>query len=450
VLRAGFGWSYNRPTIGQATGTFQNGLADQVDFRQTNLSTLTASTVKRISPQAFGAIDESSNAVPTIYDFSLSIQRKLPWDTLIDVAYVGNVQRHQTMQFNINQVLPGTAWRDEFIDPRLAGNNFAGPISASNPGALPGTRAMDANVMRPFRGFAGLNLITNVGNARYNSLQWSLSKRTRSGFSAQFVHTYGKLITGTESVGPFYYRWKDYTNFVADGDRNHVVAINYTYDVPKMAKRFRMDNGFGRAIFDGWGIAHLMNFYSGAPLTPTIATQYANNTQGVANFNSIFTGSPDIAPRLQPTANPNTGGGKIDAQYDIAPFQLPAIGTDGTGSRNYLWSPGSFSNDINVSKNIPIRERLAVEVRASFFNPFNQVRRQDLNTSHQFKFNGATLAQGYTLFNSPQVQVDNLLRNSPNATEAEKYNQYRNGVGHSNVTSVMDMRRIEIGMRIKF
>jgi hypothetical protein len=450
VLRGGFGWSYNRPSIGQATGTFQNGLAEQVDFRQTNLATLTSSTVKRISPQAFGAIDESSNAVPTIYDYSLSIQKKLSWDMVIDVAYVGNVQRHQTMQFNINQVLPGAAWREEFRDPRLAGNNFAGPISAANPGALPGTQAMDSNVMRPYRGFAGLNLITNVGNARYNSLQWSLSKRTRNGFTAQFVHTYGKLITGTESVGPFFARWKDYTNFVADGDRNHVVAVNYTYDVPKLARRLGMGNAVGRAIFDGWGIAHMMNFYCGYPVTPTIATQYALNTQGVANFNALFTGSPDIGPRLQPTANPNTVNNGVDRMYDITPFQLPAIGNPGLGSRNYIWAPGSFSNDINLSKNFPIRERLAMEVRASFFNPFNQVRRQDINSSHQFKFNGRNLSDGYVLFNSPQTQVDNLVSRSPNATEAEKYNQYRGGVGHANVTSVMDMRRIEIGLRIKF
>ncbi len=190
MLRGGFGWSYNRPTIGQATGTFQNGLADSVDYRQTSLGSLNTTTVKRLSPQNFGAIDESSNAVPTVYDFSLSIQRELPFDAVLDVAYIGNIQRHQTIQFNINQVLPGTAWRPEFIDPRLAGNNFAGPVSATNPGPLPGTQAVDSNLMRPFRGFGTLNLITNVGNARYNSLQWSVNKRYSRGLTLQFVHTW--------------------------------------------------------------------------------------------------------------------------------------------------------------------------------------------------------------------------------------------------------------------
>ncbi len=450
VLRGGFGWSYNRPTIGQATGTFQNGLADSVDYRQTSLGTLNTTTVRRISPQNFGALDESSNAVPTVYDFSLSIQRELPFEAVLDIAYIGNLQRHQTLQFNINQVLPGTAWRSEFIDPRLAGNNFAGPVSASNPGPLPGTQALDSSVLRPFRGFNALNLITNVGNARYHSLQWSINKRYRRGLTFQFVHSWGKLITGTESVGPFYHRWKDYTGFVANEDRAHVVAINYTYDVPKLSKLLRMDNAFGRHLLDGWGIAHLMNFYSGRPLTPTFGLQYANNTQGVANGNSIFTGSPDIGPRIQPTANPNNGIPGIDKTYDVTRFATPGIPDQGLGSRNYLYSPGTFSNDVNISKLFTLREGKALELRASLFNPFNQVRRQDTNTGHTYKMRGRGLSDGYYLFNAPEALVQNLVSRVGGATEAEKYNQYRGGVGHYNVTSVLDMRRVEVGLRFRF
>lgn len=450
VLRTGFGWSYNRPTIGRATGTFQNGLAKAVDYRQTSLATLNTSTVVRISPQSYGAYDESSNAVPTIYDYSLTIQRELPWNLVFDVGYIGNIQRYQNMQFNINMVLPGVAWRPEFIDPRVAGNNFAGPVSGSNPGALPGTRNVDALLMRPFQGFNQLNLITNNANAGYNSLQWSINKRYSHGLTFQFVHTYGKLQSQLDNQGPFYYQWQKYTGFVANEHRVHVVGINYTYDVPKLAAKFGMDNGFGRQVFDGWGIAHMMNFYSGRPLSPTFGLQYANNNQGVPNLNAIFTGSPDITPRMSPTGNPNTGGGSIDKFYSTNVFGVDGIDPNGMGSMNYLWSPGTFSNDINLTKQFPIKERLGIELRASFFNPFNQVRRQDINTGFTFKMKGPQLSNGYYLFNSPEQLVTNLLAASPNATAAEKYNQYRGGVGHQNVTSVLDNRRIEIGIRLKF
>ncbi len=38
----------------------------------------------------------------------------------------------------------------------------------------------------------------------------------------------------------------------------------------------------------------------------------------------------------------------------------------------------------------------------------------------------------------------------PECDRSGKYNQYRTGVGHYNVTSVLDMRRIEVGLRFKF
>ena len=53
-------------------------------------------------------------------------------------------------------------------------------------------------------------------------------------------------------------------------------------------------------------------------------------------------------------------------------------------------------------------------------------------------------------FNTPEGQVQNLLGRVGGATEAEKYDQYRGGVGHTNVTSVLDMRRVEVGLRFKF
>jgi outer membrane receptor protein involved in Fe transport len=451
VLRAGFGWSYNRPTIGQATGTFQNGMADQADYRQTSLSTLTNSSVKRISPRSFGAYDESSNAAPTVYDYSISIQRELPFNMVLDVAYVGNIQRHQVLQFNINQVLPGTSYQAQFKDPRLAGNNFYGPISASNPGPLPGTQAVDSNLMRPYVGFGTLNLITNVGNGNYNALQWSVNKRLSHGLTFMVSHTWSKLRLGTESFGPFFSNWKDYTGYIANEHRPQVWGVTYNYDVPSLRAKMGWSNGFAKQVFDGWALAHMMNFYSGRALTADYNLQYAGNTQGVANFNSTFTGSPDIAPRiLSNGTNANNGLADTAHMFNTSAFVIPGLGGVGMGSRNYLWSRGTFSNDINVSKQFPIRERLGLELRASFFNPFNQVRRQDENLSLQYKMKGRTLEDGYYLYNSPEQLVTNLLERLPNSTEAEKYNQYRGGVGHENVTSVLDMRRIEIGIKLRF
>ena len=110
----------------------------------------------------------------------------------------------------------------------------------------------------------------------------------------------------------------------------------------------------------------------------------------------------------------------------------------------------TFSNDINISKQFPIREKMGLELRASLFNPFNQIRRQDINSTFTYKMKGKELSDGYYLYNSPEMQVTNLLTRLPNSNELEKYNQYRNGVGHQNMTSVLGNRIIEIGLRLRF
>jgi hypothetical protein len=150
VIRGGFGWAYNRNGIGDAVTAFNNGLAKNVDYLQTSLTTLAGGTgVSRISAISLAARDNSSAKSPVIYDYSLSVQRQLPYKMVVDVAYVGNLQRHQPINFNINAIAPGTAFQSQYVDSTNAGYNFYGPITASNPNPLPGSNAMNALAMRP-------------------------------------------------------------------------------------------------------------------------------------------------------------------------------------------------------------------------------------------------------------------------------------------------------------
>src|SRR6185503_14623631 len=80
VIRGGFGWSYNRINISPAINDFENALSPRVDYRQTSLGTLSAtSNLSPITAKSFAARDEASRNVPTVYDFSLSMQRELPF-----------------------------------------------------------------------------------------------------------------------------------------------------------------------------------------------------------------------------------------------------------------------------------------------------------------------------------------------------------------------------------
>ncbi len=76
---------------------------------QTSLTNLASRTsVARISaPATVTARDPSTRHAQTVYDYSLSVQHEIPFKMVMDVAYVGNLQRHQAIKFNLNAILTG-------------------------------------------------------------------------------------------------------------------------------------------------------------------------------------------------------------------------------------------------------------------------------------------------------------------------------------------------------
>jgi hypothetical protein len=328
------------------------------------------------------------------------------------------------------------------------GYNFAGPISASNPGpALPGSNAVDQNLMRPYRGHAAVNMQPNVGNNRYDSLQITLNKRFGAGLTFSAAYTYSRFLSQQESTGLFYYNWKDYTGFKQNQDRRHVVTVNYTYELPAIASRIGWNNAFSRQLLNDWRLAHLMSFFTGQDYTPSFSIQQANTTTGLG-LSRVFLGTDDLSPRILPQGDPNDLNKDLGHQFDPARFTFPAPYPqgDGTGPRNYLYGRGAFSNDLTITKAFKIGESRAIELRASAFNLFNNVRRPIINTSIQFKAKGRTLADGVTIQNTPEANAARVTSGDPTAV----YNAYRTGVGHVNITNTDPMRVIEIGMKFRF
>jgi hypothetical protein len=449
VIRGGFGWGYNRNNISQSMNAFENGLSQRANLVQTNFSSIaTSNGVQPIPIVSLGARDEASNKVPTVYDYSFSVQRQLPFEMIADVGYVGNIQRHQQVQFNINAVPLGAAFLPQYVTPGNAGYNFAGPVTAANPGALPGSNAEDASVMRPYPGFGSLTMNENGANVHYNSLQAQLSKRFGHGLMFAAAYTLAKTLGQIENLGPYNHNWQQYTGYILANDRMHVLTVNYSYDVPGAARILHFDNGLGRRVFNGWRLSGVYTYFSGSPYSPSFSVQQANATTTV-NLGNVFLGSPDFTPRNTVTGSVNS----VPAGLTFNPSALgvPSIypSADGTGPRNFINGLGSFNNDVSVVKTIRITERHSVELRGSAFNLFNNVRRLNTNTSVQYKANGAAFANGFSVINTPDLLAASQAAKTPNNPLAI-YNAYRTGVGALDLTTVQPMRIIEIGLQFRF
>jgi hypothetical protein len=88
---------------------------------------------------------------------------------------------------------------------------------------------------------------------------------------------------------------------------------------------------------------------------------------------------------------------------------------------------------------------MALELRASLFNAFNQVRRVGMSTGVQFKALGKNLNDGLKILNTPEA---NAAATTGDALKI--WNACRVGVGHVDVTTVEPMRVIEFGMKLRF
>ncbi len=100
------------------------------------------------------------------------------------------------------------------------------------------------------------------------------------------------------------------------------------------------------------------------------------NVGGDFNLNTIYNDRPDPvgSNTLQVTKEQwihGIFGGNKDA-YQGGFVKEPCLACNGTLGRNTLVGPGLFQPDFSVFKKIPIKERLALQFRAEFFNAFNR------------------------------------------------------------------------------
>ena len=104
---------------------------------------------------------------------------------------------------------------------------------------------------------------------------------------------------------------------------------------------------------NGWQVSSLWNFHTGQPSDELLSGLYlvGNPLSGSHKFSA-------------------TGGG--EQWWNPSAFALAGPGTP-LLARNTVRGPGYGSVDLSVFKNVPITERLKVQLRAEMFNLFNRI-----------------------------------------------------------------------------
>jgi hypothetical protein len=357
AIRAGFGIFYNRENLDGVLGPFpfQPPLVNTPVIYFGTLPTLLSSK-GLLFPQDVVGIDRAGK-IPTVMNFSLSVQRNIGAGVVIDTAYVGSLGRHLPWTRNLNAIPFGTNFNPANADP----TNKGGPLPAS--------------FLRPVLGYGDINYREFASSSNYHSLQVSANRRFAKGVQFGASWTWSKSMDYSDSTTDAVSNLvpvRIWNYGLASFDRTHVVKVNWLWDVPKGP----WSNKLVKAVINNWQISGITSFVSGEPL----GVGFANVTA------TDITGSPTDGARIVVTANPNLPKSErtFDRNFRTEVFRAPAKGTIGNAAPTLIRGPGINNWDTAVYKNFPIRERMKVQFRWELYNLFNHTQFSGLDTTARF------------------------------------------------------------------
>ncbi len=294
-------------------------------------------------------IDVNDAKQPLAYNWSLSVNQKLPWSVNMELGYVGNRN-------------------DNLLNNGMANYN-AVPFGAmlSNPNG-------DPNASRPLGAYGNLNVYRHDLYSNYHSLQ-ALVSRQRGNFNVTASYTFSKLLgVRTNEVGPaanseYALDPRQYSYGVLGQDRTHVASLAFSWVLPELKGNTALN-----LLAGGWQLAGIASYVSGAALQASGTGNFniaGTNGDGVTINGQNITGSVDIRPNPVITCDPLKG---IPAGYMFNPscFAAPAAGEGG----NFVWpyiKGNSYQNlDLSLFKNFSIGGTgQKLQLRVAAYNVLN-------------------------------------------------------------------------------
>jgi hypothetical protein len=287
---------------------------------------------------------------PESWNWNATVQRELPWNSTLSVAYVGRRGLHSWMIFDINQPLPGTV-----------------------------VSGVPQSIVRPYSGFAAIQQAQSVGNSMYNALQVSWNRRFQNGFS--FAVSYALSTSNDNS--------SNYRDIVPDTyftgnlwgpsefDTRHAATVVYTYDLPFFKDHSRLSG----KLLGGWEINGIAQFQTGNPCGVGANTDYAQvgevGSFGCGNEGQfwVMNGDPSVVGGFAgPTGNANSPKYFTTTNSNGQPiFTAPQPGTFNTqyGVRDTIYQPGFQNWNLGLFKKFLINESTGFEFRAEAYNFIN-------------------------------------------------------------------------------
>jgi hypothetical protein len=320
--------------------------------------------------------------------YSIGMQRELPGQWLLDVAYVGSRGFDVLTELDLNpvpaQYLSTSRSRDA---AQIATNTFL-TQQVPNPfrGLIPGTGHNNPNfarqnLLRPFPQFTGVSTWDNSGTTRYNSLQTKVERRFTKGYTLIAAYTASKF---TEKVARLNATDTELEERLSGDDTPHRLSLTGILELP-----FGRDRRWGHdlpgvvdAFVGGWSVTAMGTLQSGRPL----------------GFGNLYYDGDPSSLKSKYSNDPSQDIWDVSGFY----FHDGTVQTNGVDDRtkqrndqrknltsNIRYFPSRFGGirsqplnlwDISLVKRLRFNDRVRAQFHVEFLNAFNKTIYSNPNT----------------------------------------------------------------------
>jgi hypothetical protein len=341
------------------------------------------------TPASPAAVDSKDNKQPFTDSWSFTVSQRTPWESRLEVAYVGNRSRDLGNSggygSNINLVPVGAITTATSTNPATA----------------------NANTFRPLPGYGDINEATNNAYSNYNALQVTWGRHAGR-FTMQANYTWQKALgivlnnangqsNGSISLNPFNLR----SNYgVQPTDRRNLFNYAYSIDLGNPMHAHGVLGG----VAGGWQLSGVLQLQSGPNITEgggyNSSTNYhmsllckssdptntvtcpqsaaiipgsisGTNPTGIAINNQSILGTNAVQLNPLVTCNPNSGRGShqfVNGSCFAAPT---VVGQNGPTLLPVSYGPAYFNWDMAIFKNFKISESKNLQFRINGYNFLN-------------------------------------------------------------------------------
>jgi Carboxypeptidase regulatory-like domain/TonB-dependent Receptor Plug Domain len=337
-----------------------------------------------------------------VANWNVTVEYQLSANNLFKVFYAGSAGVHLVESWNINAFPPD--------------------FGAGNP-ALQNAVFANTQAYLPYPQFGAINHLANTGHSSYHSGTVQYSKRYSQGLVMDSFYTYSKALDDCDTdynvcngVEPVTNR--NLSKGRAAYDMRHRFVTSFSYEVPVgKGRRFKNQGGILDYVIGGYDLSWIQTVDTGNPFGFTFANSpynYYPTSGATPNLSSgvnIGTRVPnlvatptmpqfglgyDIGPnRFNQSGEyavvgasggaPATYAGCAPPTCNISAFAPPPPFTPGNAGRNILTGPASYYSMFSAKKNFRITERVILQVRYDFQNPFHNFGFSAPNSTVDFK-----------------------------------------------------------------